>query len=394
MDNSELWRENLTEARIARFREFAKDKQTPFLVLDLDIIAERYNELQSLLPSAKVFYAVKANPQDEVLQTLAACGSSFDIASRYEMDQALSLGVKPDRISFGNTIKKEEDIAYAYSKGIRLYTTDSESDVEKLARSAPGSKVVFRLLLDSSGEADWPLTRKFGAHPDMLYGLIKLAKEKGLDPYGISFHVGSQQRDVGQWDSAIALCKYLFESLRQDDIRLRAINLGGGFPAHYIQPTAETKDYAEQITRYLKEDFGEEELDIILEPGRSIAGDSGMIATEVVLIANKSETLNTRWVYLDVGKFNGLIETLDEAIKYPILVEGQHDTDDVGEVVLAGPTCDSADILYENFKYTLPNSLKEGDRLSFFSTGAYTTSYCSINFNGFPPLKVYILPKK
>lgn len=391
MEDTNVWRQHLTEARIARFQEFAKDKETPFLILDVGCVEERYDELKSLLPQAHIYFAVKANPQDELLSALVTRGSNFDVASRYEIDQIIALGVDPSRISFGNTIKKERDIAYAYEKGIRLFTTDSESDVEKLARSAPGSRVMFRLLLDSSGAADWPLSRKFGAHPDVLFGLIQKAKELGLDPYGVSFHVGSQQRDIGQWDSAIALCRYLFDSLREVGIRLRAINLGGGFPAHYIQPTADTKDYAELIHRYITEDFGDDSLDIILEPGRSIAGDAGMIVTEVVLVSRKSETIDVRWVYLDIGKFSGLIETLGEAIKYPIIVEGKEGDMDISEVILAGPTCDSADILYEDFKYVLPNSLKEGDRINIFSTGAYTTSYSSVNFNGFPPLKVYIL---
>jgi ornithine decarboxylase len=261
--------------------------------------------------------------------------------------------------------------------------------VEKLAQHAPGSKITFRLLLDGEG-ADWPLSRKFGAHPDMIYHLIKEAKKAGLVPYGVSFHVGSQQRDIGQWDSALARCRYLFDALRTDRITLQAINLGGGFPAKYIQPTASTGEYARLIKRYLKEDFGDDELEIILEPGRSIAGDAGIIFSEVVLISQKSETQDVRWVYLDVGKFTGLIETLGEAIKYPIFVEGKDRAKKTSPVILAGPTCDSCDILYEDFKYLLPDSLKEGDRVNIFSTGAYTTSYSSVNFNGFPPLSVHI----
>lgn len=374
-----------------KLRDFSSANETPFIVIDLEKISERYDELTKALPKAKIYYAVKANPHDDVLATLHNKGSHFDVASIYEIDKVLGLGVPPDRLSYGNTIKKEKDIAYAYGKGIRLYTSDSDSDVEKLAKHAPGSRVMFRLLLDCKG-ADWPLSRKFGAHPDKVFNLILKARDLGLIPYGISFHVGSQQRDVGQWDSAIALCRYLFDALKKEGVTLGALNLGGGLPAHYLRPTPETAEYMASIKRYLEEDFPRENIDIILEPGRSIAGDAGVIVSEVVLVSKKSDTNDARWVYLDVGKFNGMIETLDETIKYPIIVEQERAGDvEVSEVVLAGPTCDSCDILYENFKYKLPDDLKECERIYVCSTGAYTSSYSSVAFNGFPPIKTYIL---
>ena len=382
----------LSKEEFSRLRDFARDKETPFLAVDLRKIGVRYDELSRAVPNGKIYYAVKANPMNEVLALLYARGSNFDVASVHEIDQLLRLGVQAERMGYGNTIKKERDIAYAFEAGIRLFTTDSESDVEKLAKHAPGSRVMFRLLFDGSGAADWPLSRKFGAHPDLVYKLVLKARDLGLVPYGVSFHVGSQQRDVGQWDSAIALCKYLFDSLKQEGVKLRVINLGGGLPAHYLHPTPETKVYLKSIRRYLREDFPKQDIDIILEPGRSIVGDAGVIVSEVALVSRKSDTQDTRWVYLDVGKFGGLIETIDESIKYPILTEHKTGDEDASEVILAGPTCDSYDILYENHKYRLPNVLKEGERVYICSTGAYTMSYSSVNFNGFPPLRAYILP--
>ena len=364
--------------------------------MDLEKIGAKYDDLVRTMSETKIYYAVKANPLDEVVRLLADRGSYFDVASRHEIDQLLSLGVSPERMSFGNTIKKEEDIAYAFHKGIRLFTTDSRSDIEKLARQAPGAKVNFRLLLEGGG-ADWPLSKKFGAHPDMVFKLIKFAKKSGLVPYGISFHVGSQQRDIGQWDNAIALVKYLFDSLREVGIVLKCINLGGGFPAQYLKPTLGVATYAETIKQYLLEDFQDEELEIIVEPGRSLVADAGVIVAEVVLVSKKSDTNRTRWVYLDIGKFGGLIETIDESIKYPIIFPGmtgaeRDGKEDWSEVILAGPTCDSADILYQDYKYKVPNNLKEGERVYILTTGAYTRSYSSIAFNGFPPLEAYILP--
>lgn len=377
----------MSRERFNRIRDFANDKETPCLVIDLAKIGQKYDELLETLPFAKIYYAVKANPHESVIRMLVEKGSSFDIASVYELDHVLALGAAPERLSFGNTIKKAKDIAYAYSKGVRLFATDSESDLHKLSKNAPGSRVFFRILTDGRG-ADWPLSRKFGAHPDTIYKLILSARDLGLVPWGVSFHVGSQQRDIGQWDHAISTCRYLFDSVAEHGIELKMVNLGGGFPASYTSPTHETSVYGAEITRFLMEDFEGRFPEIIVEPGRFMAGDAGVLVTEVVLISKKSEANQYSWVYLDAGKFGGLIETLDESIKYPIYSEkGGHSQ----ECILAGPTCDSMDILYENEKYALPASLAEGDRLYFFTTGAYTQSYSSVWFNGFPPLRAYAL---
>lgn len=370
-----------------KIKKFSRGKETPFLIVKLQKIEQMYDEILEDMPFAKIHYAVKANPLDEVLLTLKKKGSSFDIATIYELDQLLRLGVEPERISYGNTIKKEKDIAYAYEKGIRLYVTDSESDLKKLAKNAPGSKVFFRILTESDG-ADWPLSKKFGAHPDIIYKLILKAKPLGLEPYGLSFHVGSQQRDIGQWDNAISKCKYLFEATAEKDIELKMINLGGGFPAKYISPAHDLQTYSHEIRRFLHEDFGETLPEILIEPGRSLVADAGIIVSEVVMVSKKARFNQYRWVYLDIGKFGGLIETLDECIKYPIYCEKKGNAE---EVILAGPTCDSMDILYEHHKYSFPNTLKEGNRVYIFTTGAYTQSYSSVNFNGFPPLKAYVI---
>ena len=167
------------------------------------------------------------------------------------------------------------------------------------------------------------------------------------------------------------------------------IDMGGGFPASYVDPTNELSVYASEITRFLTEDFGDDLPEIILEPGRSLVGDSGILTSEVILASRKNNTALTRWVYIDAGKFNGLVETMDECIKYPIITT--KDGDKEGEVIIAGPTCDSMDVMYETTKYKLPISLKQGDRLYWLSTGAYTSTYASVEFNGFPPIKTYYM---
>jgi ornithine decarboxylase len=375
--------------RFERMRQFAQGKETPFLVVDTGIVAEQYDELTEAFPFAQVYYAVKANPAPELIDLLAARGSNFDIASIYELDRVLSRGVDASRVSYGNTIKKAQDIRYFFERGVRLYATDSEADLRNIAKAAPGSRIYVRLLTEGTQTADWPLSRKFGCQPDMALDLLILARDLGLVPYGLSFHVGSQQRDIGVWDAAIAKVKVIFERLQEEDgIDLKMINLGGGFPANYVTRTHELATYAEEITRFLHEDFGDELPQIILEPGRSMVGNAGVLVSEIVLISRKSRTSLHRWIYLDVGKFSGLIETLDESIKYPVYTDKQGELE---EAILAGPTCDSADVMYEDYRYPLPLTLAIGDRLYWFSTGAYTTSYSAIEFNGFPPLKAYYI---
>lgn len=362
--------------------------QTPFLVVDLDIVAANYQALAHSLPMAEVYYAVKANPAPEVIRLLVRLGSRFDVASPAEVRLALDAGARPEHISFGNTIKKERDIAWAYAKGIRLFAFDSDAELEKLARHAPSAQVFCRLLTSGEG-ADWPLSRKFGCEPEMARELLKKAASRGLEPHGVSFHVGSQQTRLDQWDGTLASAAKIFADLRSEGISLKMVNIGGGLPARYRTPVSPVESYGKSIRAALRTHFGKNLPKIITEPGRSLVGDAGVLEAEVVLISKKSYTDEVRWVYLDIGKFGGLAETHDEAIKYRIEVVGRRGA--TAPVILAGPSCDSVDILYEKFKYELPLSLKVGDRIRFYATGAYTSSYASVGFNGFEPLKTYCL---
>jgi ornithine decarboxylase len=373
--------------KIARFLE-ERRPETPCLIIDLDVIAESYKTLSRVLPLAQIFYAVKANPAEEVVDMLVELGSGFDTASRGEIDLVLSHGANPAKVSFGNTIKKERDIAYAFQRGVRLFAFDSDAELEKLARQAPGSKVFCRILMECGG-AEWPLSRKFGCSPEMAAGLLARARDLGLDPYGLSFHVGSQQTDLSQWDVAIGRAAAMFRALQELNIDLRMINIGGGFPARYRHEIASIDAYGDAVMGAITTHFGNKIPEIIVEPGRSMVGEAGIIQSEVVLISEKGDGDDRRWVYLDIGKFGGLAETMDEAIKYRIVTP--HDNDNAGAVpvVLAGPTCDSADILYEKTEYRMPANLAIGDKVEILSTGAYTSSYCSVNFNGFAPLKTY-----
>jgi ornithine decarboxylase len=249
---------------------------------------------------------------------------------------------------------------------------------------------VFCRILTSGEGAEWPLSRKFGCDPHMARALLIAAAGKGLVPYGVSFHVGSQQKDPTQWDTALRTVAEMFHDLEALGITLSMVNLGGGFATRYRTDVPEAEAYGNAILDSLRRHFGNRIPETIVEPGRSMVGNAGVIESEVVLISTKSANDNRRWVYLDIGKFGGLAETMDEAIQYPIVTDRDGDGETDSEI-LAGPTCDSADVLYEKSDYRLPVDLAIGDRIRIHAAGAYTTTYASVNFNGFTPLAQYYI---
>ena len=376
-----------------RLNDFIQDRPKPLLIIELNAVKKNYLQLQKLFGGVQIFYSVKANPVKEVLAVLNELGASFEVASVYELERLLELKVDPKKISFSNTVKKASDIDYAHQKGVDLFACDSYEELQKIARFAAGAKVCFRLATEGTG-SNWPLSKKFGSHPDAIYHLILKSVDLDVIPFGLSFHVGSQQQDVGQWDNAIAHCQYLFQALSKKKIALQMINIGGGLPCDYLEATLSLADYAKEIMRYLKEDFSDNMPKIYVEPGRALVGNAGVIVSEVLLKTKKSHSDIHSWLYVDVGIFNGLMETLGEAIKYPIWTERSSSSSarkNMSKMILAGPTCDSTDILYEKFKYELPATLQSGDLVYFLSTGAYTYSYSSTEFNGFPPLSFYCI---
>ncbi|HEV2977546.1 MAG TPA: type III PLP-dependent enzyme [Casimicrobiaceae bacterium] len=358
----------------------------PCLIVDLDIVRENYRAFAKALPDSRIFYAVKANPAPELLASLVSLGSCFDTASVAEIEMVLAAGATPERISFGNTIKKERDIARAHALGVRLFAVDCKAEVEKIARAAPGAKVFCRFLFGCAG-AEWPLSRKFGCDPEMAVDVLDHAQRLGLDPCGVSFHVGSQQRRTAAWDEALKSAAAIFRACADRGINLSMVNLGGGFPTRYLREVPAVEAYGRSIFRALRRHFGNRIPETIVEPGRRMVGNAGVIEAEVVLVSKKNEHDRTRWVYLDIGKFGGLAETMDESIRYAIRTP--HDGDEVGPCVLAGPTCDSADVLYEKRPYDLPISIEIGDKVLIEGTGAYTATYAAVAFNGFAPLRTY-----
>jgi ornithine decarboxylase len=377
----------MTNQRIIDFIT-TRRPEGPCLVVDTDVVADNFKAFRQALPDSAIYYAVKANPAPEILRLLAGLGSNFDCASVAEIEMALNAGATASRISFGNTIKKERDIARAHALGIGLFAVDSHEEVEKIARAAPGARIFCRVLTDGEG-AEWPLSRKFGCVPQMAVDVLVYAHQLGLISYGVSFHVGSQMTKVDAWDAALSDAKRVFVQLAKQGIELKMVNMGGGFPTKYLRDVPTSQAYGRAIFASLRKHFGNHIPETIIEPGRGMVGNAGVIKAEVVLISKKSDLDTHRWVFLDIGKFGGLAETMDEAIRYPIRTP--RDEDMMEPCVLAGPTCDSADVLYEKTMYPLPVSLTIGDEVLIEGTGAYTTTYSAVAFNGFEPLKSYVI---
>ncbi|HPZ74739.1 MAG TPA: type III PLP-dependent enzyme [Candidatus Pacearchaeota archaeon] len=362
-------------------RKAAKSLETPFLVIDTSYVKENYNKLKSSISNTEIFYAVKANSHPSILETLRDIGSCFDVASKGEIVKLMDIGVSTDRMSFGNTIKKEKDIKFAWENGVEYFSIDAEMEVDKIARNAPGAKVYGRLAM-SSNDAEWPLSGKFGTDVDHLINILKYAKSKGLVPYGVSFHVGSQSYNKYKWKEAILTASEVFDKLYKEGINLKMINLGGGIPVQHTKPIPSVEEIGDVINNAINEYLGwVNGLRIIVEPGRSMVGNAGITVSRVILKSIKGTQL---WVYLDAGVFHGLMETI-ENFRYEVIVDGKENGEKI-TMTLAGPTCDSVDTIYDEIE--LPINIDYGDIVYFINTGAYTNEYATY-FNGIEPVKVY-----
>ena len=364
-----------------------RDFDKPTLVIDVDRVEEQYHALKAGLGHADIHYAVKANPAMPVLERLVKLGSHFDAASKGEIEMCLNAGASPDEVSYGNTIKRASDIAWAHAAGITLFAADAEEELDKIAEHAPGASVYIRLIVETS-EADWPLTRKFGCDAGLALQLLDYAKEVGLTPVGFSFHVGSQTRRAEMWAPTLDQMAEIWKAAKDAGHELTLLNIGGGFPAFYGESIDTPTVYAGRVMELVNEKFGHIPR-IMAEPGRGMVAEAGVIVSEVMLVSRKSDRDVHRWVYLSIGRFSGLAETEGEAIRYQF--ETARDGDATGPCIMAGPSCDSADVLYEKRPMHLPLTLRSGDRVLIRNTGAYTSTYSSVCFNGFPPLDVVVI---
>lgn len=355
--------------------------ETPYLRIDLDRVRGNFHTLRAALPSARIRYAVKANPAQPVLRLLADEGAEFDVASVGEVGACAAVGIDGRRLTFGNTVKKPAAVLRAHGFGVRRFVFDTAHDVTVLAEHAPGAGVECRVapLFPASVT---PFGHKFGCTPGEALELLHQARQLGLRPEGVCFHVGSQQLDPSAWELGIRTAAEIFGVFGE----LTTLNVGGGFPLPYAVGAPSLTVVADTITLALDRYFGSRPPQLVIEPGRVIVGSAGTIECEVVSV--RTGTDGNRWVYLDIGRYGGLAETENEYIRYRLRT--QRDGDAVGDAVVAGPTCDGDDVIYRS--YPLPVTLRPGDSVAVEDAGAYTASYASVDFNGFPPLSTFFTP--
>lgn len=354
-------------------KQISKKYRTPCLLFDLSQIRRNYREIMRSIDGVEVCYAVKANDHIKVLETLAREGSSFEISSLNEMRKLLRLNVVPSKIVCFNPIKSPEFLTEMAKHGVEVMAYDSTEEIDKIAKYAPQSKVVLRISVSNEG-SDWPLTKKFGVYAVEAMRMIKYAKAKGVECVGLTFHVGSQCLNKDNWANALYACDDIWNQAKKYGIELNFLSLGGGLPIAHTKPIPSVEEIGESINKALKANFktASSKLRVTIEPGRGLVGNAAIMVSTVV---GKAKRSNEDWVYIDVGVFNGLMETI-EGFKYEIKTD--HDKKRK-TVTVGGPSCDSVDIPFKNI--LLPD-LKIGERVYIINTGAYTTSYAA-NFNGF-----------
>jgi ornithine decarboxylase len=358
--------------------ESSKQFATPFILLDREHLRAKYRQVRQSFPGVGIFYAVKANPHQEVLQVLHEEGSGFEISSGGELCLLQEMGVPAERIICSNPVKPIQFIEMAYQHGIDRYACDSLEELHKLARHGPGSRVYIRLTVDNTG-SEWPLSKKYGTDAAEALELLRQARSLGLEPYGLTFHVGSQCLNKSNWVSALFLASTLWESARGAGLPLKMLSLGGGLPIQHTKPIPSLAGIANDVQRTIKELFPPD-VELTIEPGRAIVGDSGILVASVI---GKARRGSESWLYLDAGVFNGLMETI-EGFSYELRTERPGP---MKVFTVAGPSCDSVDVMFKSIP--LPD-LQVGERIYILNAGAYTLSYAS-SFNGFPPPAVYYL---
>ncbi|MEV1290792.1 type III PLP-dependent enzyme [Pseudonocardia sp. NPDC049635] len=365
----------------------AQDRPTPYLALDPEVVRGRHRTLRTAFAGAGILYAVKACPEPAVLRALVAEGAGFDVASQQEIELCLGAGADPATLQHGNPVRGPGAAARAAADGVRRFVTDSAEDVDVLAAEVPGARVQVRLVVDDSGSAT-PFHGKFGALPGEAVSLLHRIRERGLVPAGVTFHAGSQQTRPQTYAHAVGTA---LSVAGRAGLRRPELDLGGGWPVAYRTEVPGPEVFAAAVREAVAAATATGRFDdvtLMLEPGRALAAPAGVLRTTVLRVSRRPGVDHRRWVYLDVGRYQGLAETEGEAVGYPIRVPGR--SGPPGPAVLAGPTCDGDDVIYRRTPVALPRDLAAGDVLDLLGTGAYTSSYASVGFNGFGPLQVVV----
>ena len=360
---------------------FAQDKiesivaehGAPVLMLSRDVIKRQYHALQTALPNIDIYYAIKAQPHPSVIVTLKDLGSNFDVCTNLEVDLVRELGIEPNRLMHTHPVKKDHDIKHALTYGVNTFVFDTKDELQKFIPYKDQVELVVRLGFRSK-DAIVDLSRKFGAQPETGISLIQEAERLGLNVRGISFHVGSQNLSPYIYTDAIRFCRDVFDACAAENIHLDTLDIGGGFPISYTDHVTEIEEFCHPINEALNDMFSKER--VICEPGRFIAGPSMQLVASVM---GRAVRQNRHWYYLDDGLYGSYSGKVFDHADYPLHVL-KPKSDEVLPSVVAGPTCDSFDIIYDNIM--IPE-LDVGDLIVSSAMGAYTSATAT-DFNFFP----------
>ncbi|MFQ5509211.1 MAG: type III PLP-dependent enzyme [Leptospirillia bacterium] len=357
------------------------DGPTPYLLCDLGVIDQKVARFRAALPGVTPHYAMKANPDPRVLERLKRLDVRFEIASIHELEQLVRYGVEATEVIFSNPVKPLDAIRDAHERGVAVMVVDSLEEIDKIALVSNRIGLCLRMETSNTG-SDWPLTGKFGATVGEALEIIEVCAARGLPLIGLTFHVGSQCRNLDNWHTGIAGAALILDRMKLAGLTPTLLNLGGGFPVQHTRPMPTIEEIGDTVQTSLAGlDPG---ISVIAEPGRYLVGDSAWMVTRVVGTATRK---GHRWIYLDVGAFTGLAETL-EGFDYELFSER---SGPLVPTTVAGPSCDTADLLFA--EKLLPADLTAGDRIYIPNAGAYTTAYAS-TFNGFPLPETYLFTEK
>ncbi|HSX08895.1 MAG TPA: type III PLP-dependent enzyme [Candidatus Saccharimonadales bacterium] len=365
-----------------QFLTKTKNVPTPFLMMDLDQVRKNYHRIQKSIDGVEVYYSIKANDHERIVETLAKENCSFDVSSLRELKLLMKIGVSAERIKCFHPIKNAEFLTELHKYGVDRLAADSLEEIDKIAKFAPKSKIVLRIIVDNEG-SDWPLTTKFGIEALESIKFFAYAKKKGLEPYGLTFHVGSQCLNKDNWANAMSAMDDIWQKAEKEGMPLTQLSLGGGIPIQHIKKIPSVEEIGKSVNHALKNKFhmvGGRKLRVTIEPGRGLVGDAGIIGSTVV---GKAKRGDESWIYVDAGVFNALMETV-EGFQYEITTADKRKSKVTS---IGGPSCDSVDIPFKNV--TIPD-VRIDERIYILNAGAYTTVYAS-EFNGFAPLKIYFL---
>lgn len=356
-------------------RELGARHGTPLLVVSRSKLIETYQKMREHLPGVEMFYAAKANPDHHILSTLCEQGCSIDVCSFGELQAAVRAGFTADRMLHTHPCKTESNLMDCYDFGVRWFVYDNLLELEKMAQLTPDVNLLLRLAVSASSSMI-NLSAKFGAALPEAVGLVRAARRRGMNVKGFSFHVGSQCLNPDDYRTALRRIRQVWDQVAEDGTELEVLDIGGGFPAPYRAEAPSIESFCQSIHQGLEEAFGDLPVRLIAEPGRGMCAECVTLVTKVI---GKNTRWDMPWYIIDDGLYGSFSGKVFDHIDYQILAENA-DSRPLHPCVLAGPTCDSSDVVAKD---QLMPDMEVGELLLVPTMGAYTSA-SACPFNGLP----------